>query len=64
MCDICQVFTGMSTQSILDHLSGCKGKCDKEHVVCEGSINTPKKKKSQGQKEMSQSHGPDAAKLS
>ena len=62
--DICQAFAGMSTQSILDHHSGCKVKHNKEHVECEGSTKAPKKKKSWGQKEMSQSPSPDTAKQS
>ena len=64
MCNICQAFAGMSTQSILDHHSGCKAKCDKEHAACEGPAKTPKKKKSQSQKEVSQLHGLNATKKS
>ena len=36
MCDICSSFTGMNTQSILDHYSGCKAKQDKEHMEHKG----------------------------
>ena len=64
MCDICQAFTSMSAKTILDHHSGCKAKCDKEYVEHEGPTKAPKKKKSWGQKETFQLHGPDAAKQS
>ena len=46
VCKICQALTGMSTQNILDHHSGCKEKHDKEHVKHEGPSKAPKKKKS------------------
>ena len=52
---------GMSAQSILSHCLGCKAKCNKECVEHEGLTKAPKKKKSQGQKETSQSHGLDNA---
>ena len=61
-CDKCQAFCSMSTQSILDHHWGWKAKHDKEHVKCEGPTKARNRKKSQGQKDVSQSHGPDAAK--
>ena len=65
MCDICQAFSSMSTQSILDHHLGCKAKCDKEHAGHEGPTKAPKKMKmSWGQNEASQLHGPDATKKS
>ena len=61
MCDICRAFAGMSTQSILDHCSGCKAKCNKEPAEHGEPMKAPKrKKKSQGQKEASKSHGLDA----
>ena len=64
-CDICHVFASMSAQSILDHCSGCKVKYNKECAEHEGPTKAPKKKKvSWGQKEVSQSHGPDTAKKS
>ena len=62
MCNICQAFTGMPAQNILDHYSGCKAKGNKECAEHEGPMKAPKKKKSWGQKEMSQSHGPGTAK--
>ena len=31
-CDICQLFANMNAQSILDHCSTCKAKCDKESM--------------------------------
>ena len=34
VCDICQVFAGMTMQSMWDHQPECKGKCDKEHAKC------------------------------
>ena len=37
MYNICWPFASMSAQSILDHFSGCKVKCDKEHV----GVNSP-----------------------
>ena len=61
MCNICQAFADMSTQSILDHNTGCKAKCDKECLECEGPMKAPKKKKSLGQKETLQSHSSDVA---
>ena len=64
MCNISQAFATMSAQNILDHHSGCKAKCVKECTEHEGPIKAPMKKKSQGQKETSQSHGLDAAKKS
>ena len=65
MCHICRAFASRSAQSILDHSSGCKAKCDKECEECEGPTKAPKrKKKPQGQKEASHSHGPHAAKKS
>ena len=64
MCEICQAFASMSTQSVLDHHSGSKAKCNKEYVESERPTKAPKKKKSWGQKEMSQSQSPDAAKQS
>ena len=63
MCDICQAFTDMSAQCPWPSLR-VQGKTHKEHVKHEGAYKTPKKKKSQGQKKMSQSHGPDATKQS
>ena len=42
VCDICQVFAGMTTQSILDHHSGYKVKHDKKHTECEGHEKVPK----------------------
>ena len=65
MCNICQTFASMSAQSVLDHCPGFKANDNKEHAEYEGPTEAPnKKKKSQGQKEASQSHGPDAAKRS
>ena len=65
VCNVCWAFVSMFTESILDHHSGYKVKPDKECAKCEGPTKAPKKKKmSQGQKEASQSHGPDAAKKS
>ena len=63
VCDICQAFASMSAQSILDHHLGCKARCNKEHAEHEVLTKAPKKK-SRGQKETSQLHGPDAAKKS
>ena len=34
-CDNCWPFASMTTQNIQDHQSECKGKCDKEHMVCD-----------------------------
>ena len=31
-CNICKSFASMCAQSILDHCSGCKAKCTKEHA--------------------------------
>ena len=68
MCNIWLKFTGMTAQSILDHSSGWKVKCDRECMECEGHEKAQKshkkKKKSQGQKEVSQPLGSDAAKKS
>ena len=44
MCNICQAFACMSVQRILDPHSGCKAKCDKVCVECEGPTEAPKKK--------------------
>ena len=35
-CYICRSFASMNAQSILDHCSGCKAKCDKECAEHEG----------------------------
>ena len=35
-CDLCKLFTSMSAQSVLEHHSGCKAKCMKEHAEQEG----------------------------
>ena len=51
VCDICQVFSGMNAQVILEHHSGCKTKCDKEHAEQEGQ---EKEKKSHKKKSKSQ----------
>ena len=32
VCNICQSFTGMNTQHVLDHYSNYKAKCDREHA--------------------------------
>ena len=64
VCNIWQAFAGMSAQSVLDHHSGCKAKYNKECVEHEGAMKAHKKKKSQRQKEVSESHGSDAAKKS
>ena len=67
MCNICWAFASMTTQSILDHHSGSKVRCNKEHVEHEGNekaqtSHMKKKSKSHGQKEASQLLRSDAAK--
>ena len=37
VCDLCKSFTSMSAQSVLEHFSGCKAKCTKEHTEQEGN---------------------------
>ena len=44
VCDICQSFAGMNTQSVLDHCSGCKAKQDKKHAEHEGQAKANKLK--------------------
>ena len=57
MCNVCRLFTGMNTQSVLDHCSGCKAKHNKEHMEQEGQEKVKrsykKKSKSWGGKETS-----------
>ena len=51
-------FAGMSAQTILDHCSGSRAKCDKEHVECMKGLRKPLRERSLcGQKETSWSHG-------
>ena len=45
VCNICQSFTGMNAQSILDHCSTCKAKCDKKHVEQKGHKEVKKSHK-------------------
>ena len=52
--NMCQSFASINTQSILDHCSGCKAKCDKQHIKQEGQEKAKKphmkKSKSKAQK--------------
>ena len=45
MCNICWALAGMTTQSTLDHCSGCKVKHDKEGVGCEWHEKVQKSQK-------------------
>ena len=55
----------MSAQSIFDHNAGCKAKHNKQCAEDEGPMKAPKRKrKSWGQKEVSQLNSPDVAKKS
>ena len=57
VCNICQSFTSMNAQNVLEHCFGCEAKCDKECMGQEGQENAKmshkKKCKSWGQKEAS-----------
>ena len=69
VCNICQMFAGMSTQNILDHQVRCKAKCNEEHAEHKGhekaqKSHKKKKSKSQGQKGASESLGSETAKKS
>ena len=46
VCDICWAFACMTAPNILDHWSGCKVKCDKEHVECDAHKRCRKSQKS------------------
>ena len=35
--DLCKSYASMSAQSVLEHHSGCKAKCAKEHAEQEGN---------------------------
>ena len=52
-CDLCRLFIGVSTQSVLDHGSGCKAKCAKQHAEQEEheKANRSHKKKSKSQEQ-------------
>ena len=50
VCEICQAFTHLSAQNILDHYLGCKARCDKDFAESEGHMKAPKKKKSRGKR--------------
>ena len=58
-CTLCKSFASMSTQSVLEHCSGCKAKCTKEHAEQKGNKKVRrshnKKSKAQEQQKTSQS---------
>ena len=43
VCDICWLFACMNAQVVLEHCSGCKAKCDKEHIEQEGQEKVAQK---------------------
>ena len=50
-CNLCKSFSSMSAQSILEHHSGCKAKCVKEHGEQEGHKVQKLNKKSKTQQQ-------------
>ena len=47
--DLCKSFASTSAQSIVEHSSGCKARCAKEHTEQEGSVAKKSHKKSKVQ---------------
>ena len=47
VCDICQVFPGMTAKYVLDHQSRCKGNHNKEHTEHDAHAGHGKGQKSQ-----------------